>query len=187
MIIKCDKCVLRQWRHSDLENLVKNANNLKIANNMRDIFPFPYTIDDGKFWIEIAGNEDPVCNFAITVDNEAIGGIGLTLGQDIERISAEVGYWLGENYWEQGITSSALKGIVEYGFEELKLNRIFAKPLENNIASRRVLEKNGFTLEGILRKSVIKSSKIIDSCGSKNRRFFSTGKIYNQALYAIIR
>jgi [ribosomal protein S5]-alanine N-acetyltransferase len=168
MRIKCDKCVLRRWKPSDLENLVENANNYHIAINMRDIFPFPYKIEDGKIWIKIASAEDPHCNFAITVNNEAIGGIGLTLGEDIERISAEVGYWLGEKYWGHGITSSALKGILNYGFNDLGLGRIFAKPLEHNLASRKVLEKNGFKMEGILNRSVIKS-----------------GKIYNQTLYAV--
>ncbi|MGF7118890.1 GNAT family N-acetyltransferase [Methanobacterium oryzae] len=168
MTIKCDKCILRKWKPSDLENLIKNANNLNIANNLRDGFPFPYTHDHGRQWIEIAKNNN--CFFAITVNDEAVGGIGLTLGEDIERISAEVGYWLGEEYWGKGITSLALKGIIDYGFNSLKLERIFAVPLENNIGSRRVLEKNGFVLEGILRKSVIKS-----------------GKIHNQALYAIIK
>ncbi|MDI6725056.1 MAG: GNAT family protein [Methanobacterium sp.] len=168
MIIKCDKCILRSWRHSDFESLVKNANNLNIASNLRDGFPFPYTHDHARQWIEIAKNNNFF--FAITVDNEAVGGIGLTIGEDIERISAEVGYWLGEKHWGKGITSSALKGIVDYGFSDLELERIFAVPLEQNIASRRVLEKNGFKLEGILRRSVIKN-----------------GKIYNQALYAVIR
>jgi RimJ/RimL family protein N-acetyltransferase len=167
MRIKCDRCVLRRWEPSDLESLVENANNYHIAVNMRDLFPFPYTIEDGRMFIEIVSNENRNCFFAITVNNEAIGGIGLTLGEDIEKISAEVGYWLGEKYWGNGITSSALEGILDYGFNELGLERIFAKPLEHNLASRRVLEKNGFKLEGILNRSVIKS-----------------GKIYNQALYA---
>jgi RimJ/RimL family protein N-acetyltransferase len=168
MIIKCDKCILRKWKPSDLESLVKNANNLNISSNLRDGFPFPYTYDHGRQWIEIAKDND--CFFAITVDDEAVGGIGLTPGEDIERISAEVGYWLGEEHWGKGIASSALKGIINYGFNEFKLERIFAVPLEQNNASRRVLEKNSFVLEGILRRSVIKS-----------------GKIYNQALYAKIR
>lgn len=168
MIIPCDKCILRNWKYSDIDNLVKNANNLNIARNMRDLFPFPYTTDDGRQWLEIAGKSEN--NFAITVNNKAIGGIGLSPGEDIERISAEVGYWLGEEHWGKGIVSSALNGIIKYGFNELNLKRIFAAPFEQNIGSRRVLEKNGFILEGILRKSVIKS-----------------GKIYNQALYAIIK
>lgn len=168
MIIKCDKCILRNWKYSDLANLVKNANNPNIACNMRDGFPYPYTVNAGKQWIQLAENNDVI--FAITVNDEAIGSIGLNIGEDIERISAEVGYWLGEDYWGKGIASSALKGIVEYGFNELRLERIFAVPIEHNIASRRVLEKNGFILEGILRKSVIKFDKI-----------------YNQALYAIIK
>lgn len=168
MIIECSKCTLREWKHSDLENLVENANNINIASNMRDGFPFPYTSEHGRQWIEIA--KDNNCFFAIKVENEAVGGIGLTQGKDIERISAEVGYWLGETHWGKGIISSALKGVVDYGFNELKLERIFAVPLEQNTASRRVLEKNGFDLEGILRSSVIKFDKI-----------------HNQALYARIK
>lgn len=109
-------------------------------------------------------------HLAITVHDEAVGSIGLNIGKDIERISAEVGYWLGEKHWRKGILSSALKGIIEYGFPELKLERIFAVPLEGNIASIRVLENNGFVLEGILRRSDIKY-----------------GLIYNQALYAKIK
>lgn len=170
MIIKCDKCVLRKWKESDLKSLVKYANNYKIARNMRDLFPHPYTLNDGQVWIKIANNNEFGHYFAITIDNEAIGSIGLTIGTDIERISAEVGYWLGEEHWGKGITSSALKGIVDYGFNELNLERIFAVPLEENIASIRVLEKNDFKIEGILRNSVIKRDKI-----------------HNQALYAKIR
>lgn len=170
MIIKCDKCILRQWKNSDIESLAENANNHRIAVNMRDLFPHPYTIEDAKTWIELTNNDETKSNFAITVNDKAVGGIGLALGEDIEKISAEVGYWLGENYWGKGITSSALNGIVNYGFNDLGLKRIFAKPLEHNMASRKVLEKNGFKLEGILNKSVIKE-----------------GKIHNQALYATIQ
>jgi ribosomal-protein-alanine N-acetyltransferase len=170
MIIKCDKCILRKWKHSDLESLVKNANNYKIARNLRDIFPYPYTIEDGKEWIEFTQNEDWGYNFAIALNDKAVGGIGLIIGKDMERKSSEVGYWLGENYWGQGIASSALKCIVKFAFNKLNIERIFAVPLEQNIASRRVLEKNGFDLEGILRNSAVK-----------------TGKMYNQALYAKIR
>ncbi|MGB9936815.1 MAG: GNAT family N-acetyltransferase [Methanobacterium sp.] len=168
MIIECDNCILRSWKPSDIENLVKNANNLKIASNMRDGFPFPYTLAHGRHWISVAMNNSNF--FAITVDDEAIGGIGIAIGEDIERISAEVGYWLGEEYWGKGIVSSALKGMVNYCFQELDLQRIFAVPLEHNHTSRRVLEKSGFELEGILRKSVIKF-----------------GEIHNQALYAVIK
>jgi RimJ/RimL family protein N-acetyltransferase len=170
MIINCDNCVLRRWKYSDLRSLVENANNFNIARNMRDEFPFPYTTDDGKEWIDFAQNKNLGYNFAISINKKAIGGIGLTIGDDIERKSAEVGYWLGEKYWGNNFTSSALKGIVVYAFKDLKLERIFATPFERNIASRRVLEKNDFILEGVLRKSVIKYNKL-----------------YDQALYARIR
>ena len=170
MIIKCDKCTLRKWKTSDLENLVKNANNYNVASTLRDAFPYPYTVEDGKEWIEFAGNEEWGHNFAITTDDKAIGCIGLIVGKDIERKSSEVGYWLGEDHWGKGIASSAMEGIVKFAFTNLKLERIFAVPLEHNIASRKVLEKNDFILEGILRNSVFKS-----------------GKFHNQALYARIR
>ncbi len=170
MIIKCDKCILRKWKPSDLDDLVENANNYNVSSTMRDAFPHPYTVEDGKEWIAFAGNEEWGHNFAITIDNKAIGGIGLIIGKDIEQKSSEVGYWLGEDRWGKGIASSALKGIVKFAFNDLKLERVFAVSFENNIASRRVLEKNNFVLEGILRNSVVKS-----------------GKIHNQALYAIIR
>jgi len=170
MIINCDKCLLRKWEFSDLSSLVANAHNPRVAANMRDGFPYPYTTEDGDEWITVARSDDPLQNFAITIDNQAVGGIGLAPGEDIERISAELGYWLGEKYWGKGITSSAVKGILEYGFNELGLERIFAKPFEHNTASRRILEKNDFKLEGILRRSAIKR-----------------GKIYNQALYAKIK
>jgi RimJ/RimL family protein N-acetyltransferase len=170
MIIKCEKCVLRKWNNNDLQNLIKHANNAQIASNMRDGFPHPYTIEKGEEWLEIASSNESAHNFAITQDNEAIGGIGLEVGHDIERISAETGYWLGEEYWGQGIVSSALKGILDYGLNNLKLERIYATPFDHNIPSRKVLEKNGFILEGIMRRSVIKQ-----------------GKIYNKALYSIIR
>jgi ribosomal-protein-alanine N-acetyltransferase len=135
---------------------------------MRDGFPHPYTVNSGVHWINFAQNSNSI--FAITINDKAIGSISLQQHSDIERLSAEVGYWIGEDYWGNGITSSALEGIVNYGFKELKLQRIFAVPLEQNIASRRVLEKNEFLLEGILRKSVIKFNEI-----------------YNQALYAKIK
>jgi len=170
MRIKCDNCVLRMWNREDVESLVKNANNPRIATNMRDGFPHPYTTLHGEDWITVARNDNHLHNFAITIHNQAVGGIGLAPGEDIERISAELGYWLGEKYWGKNITSSAIKGILEYGFNELGLERIFAKPMEQNTASRRVLEKNSFKLEGIMEKSCIKN-----------------GKIFNQALYAIIK
>ncbi|MDP1552324.1 MAG: GNAT family N-acetyltransferase [Methanobacteriaceae archaeon] len=170
MIIKCKKCVLRKWEISDIPNLVKYANNPKIADNMRDSFPNPYTLKKGKEWLKIVDSDQYTHNFAITLNGKAVGGVGLVIGKDIEKISAEAGYWLGEDYWGQGIVSSALGGLLKYGFHDLKLERIFSTPFDHNIASRKVLENNDFILEGILRKSVIKNENI-----------------YNKALYAITR
>lgn len=170
MIIETDKCLMRMWEYSDLDSLVSNANNHKIADNMRDIFPYPYTNGDGEKWINFVQDQEPTTDFALVFEGVAVGGIGLNIGNDIERLSAELGYWIGEKYWGMGLASEAVKGIVKYGFKDLELERIFAKPFEQNTASRRVLEKNGFILEGILINSAIKSDKIV-----------------NQRLYAITK
>ena len=105
MIIKCKKCVLRKWKISDIPNLVNYANNPKIASNMRDRFPNPYTLKKGKEWLKTVYNDKCAHNFAITLNDKAVGSIGLVIGKDIEKISAETGYWLGEEYWGQGIVS----------------------------------------------------------------------------------
>ena len=159
MRIECDRCVLREWNPGDVESLVENANNYSIAFNMRDQFPSPYTLEDGKSWIKVTSSPGKNFFLAITLDDVAVGGIGLTLGEDIERISAEVGYWLGEKYWGKGITSSAIKGIVDYGFTELGLERIFAKPFEHNTASRKVLEKMVLNWRALWKKVVLKTAK----------------------------
>lgn len=170
MIVETAKCLMRGWEYSDLDDLVVNANNQKIAVNMRDIFPYPYTHGDGEKWIDFVQNQEPTTDFAVVFEGVAVGGIGLNIGQDIERLSAELGYWIGEKHWGMGLASEAVKGIVKYGFKDLELERIFAKPFEQNTASRRVLERNGFILEGVLQSSVIKFDKI-----------------FNQTLYAITK
>ena len=101
-------------------------------------------------------------HFAIEVHGEATGGIGLELGSDIERRSAEVGYWLGEAFWGKGITTAAVRALTGYGFEALNLTRIFAVPFASSSASIRVLEKCGYIREGIMRRSAVKEGVVID-------------------------
>lgn len=162
MEIRLSKCAIRQWRSGDEESLVRHANNHKIWRNLRDAFPHPYAMADAKAWIEQAGRESPVLNFAIEMDGEAAGGVGLMLQTDVFRRSAEIGYWLGEEFWGRGIVTEAVSALVEYGFASFDLVRIYAGVFEWNTASMRVLEKAGFQFEGRMRKAVTKDGQIID-------------------------
>jgi [ribosomal protein S5]-alanine N-acetyltransferase len=153
---------LREWQPGDEQALVKYANNRKIWLNVRDQFPHPYTLDDAKWWISHAA-EKPGTNFAVINGSEAIGGIGLVLQDDIYRRSAEIGYWLGEPFWGRGIATVVLGAMSKHAFASFDLVRLYATVFEWNPASRRVLEKNGFQLEGILRNSITKDGQTIDS------------------------
>lgn len=102
----------------------------------------------------------PPLDFAIAPGGEAVGGIGLVPGVDIERVSAEVGYWLGRTVWGRGLASAALRSITRYAFDVLGLERVFALPFEANAASARVLVKAGYRLEGVLRSAAIKEGRV---------------------------
>ena len=146
----------------DLPNLVKNANNINVWNNLRNYFPHPYTEEHAKSWIESAMLESPAMNFAIDMDGEAIGGIGLIFNTDVYIMSAEIGYWIGEDYWGKGIATEAIRQMIEYSFYYFDIVRIYAEVFENNKSSMRALEKNGFYLEGVRRKSVLKNNTLMD-------------------------
>ena len=162
MKLPFDQWKIRSFNLQDKAALVKYANNYNVWINLRDSFPFPYTPKDAKAWVYHALNQKPECNFAIADDWEVIGGIGLVLQRDVHRLSAEVGYWLGEPFWGKGIISRALPVFTEYAFSHYDLVRIYASVFEWNRASARVLEKAGYTFEGRLRKSVLKDGHVID-------------------------
>lgn len=153
---------LRKWELSDIESLSQNANDIEIWNNVRDGFPHPYTTDDAKAFISSTTRKKRIEDFSIIVDNKAVGGIGFVPLTDVERLSAEIGYWIGRPYWNKGIVSSALNNVIEYIFKNTEIIRLFASTYEFNIASAKVLEKAEFRKVGILRKAAIKNDKIID-------------------------
>jgi RimJ/RimL family protein N-acetyltransferase len=155
-------CVIRPWRASDVDSLVAHANNRKIWINLRDRFPHPYTARDGRTFIRAARKMQPETFFAIAVNGAAVGGIGFVMLQDVERVSAEVGYWLGEPFWGRGIVTEALIAVTEYAIEQHRLTRLFALPFAFNTASCRVLEKAGYLLEARLRRSAIKDGSVVD-------------------------
>jgi RimJ/RimL family protein N-acetyltransferase len=162
MRLQLSTCEVRSWRAADLPSLVRYANNQNIAMNLRDRFPHPYTRADGQRFIRAMHHADPETAFAIVVDGEAAGGIGFVLQQDVDRASAEIGYWLGEPFWGRGITTEALVGVTRYAIDTHGLTRLFAVPFAHNTASCRVLEKAGYVLEARLRRSAIKDGRILD-------------------------
>lgn len=157
---------LEKWSEDFIGSVAHHANNPAIAANLRNAFPHPYTYADAEGYVRFCMNadEDRQCTRAIVVDGEAVGSIGIFLKDDVYCKSAELGYWLGESFWGKGIMSEAVKQLCAQGFECYDLVRIFAEPYAHNTGSRRVLEKAGFALEGILKKSVYKNGTIFDSC-----------------------
>lgn len=129
---------------------------------MRDAFPRPFTVERAREFIASARTTKPETRFAIEVDGAAVGGIGIALHSDIERVSAELGYWLGESFWGRGIMTEAVRALTRHAIETFQLTRVFAVPFESNVASHRLLEKAGYSLEGRLRRCAIKEGKVID-------------------------
>ena len=146
----------------DLDSLVKHANNFKIARFMTDKFPHPYTTEDGKAFISFVGHGSPANILAITVEDEAVGGIGLHPQMDVYRRNMELGYWLAEPFWGKGIVSSAIREMVQYGFSHWDVTRIFARPFGSNTASQKVLMKAGFTLEAKIKEGIFKNGEFQD-------------------------
>lgn len=161
---------LRPWTIEDLTSLVKYANNWNIARFMTDKFPHPYTEENGRSFIAFANHDNPIHIFAIDVNGEAVGGIGVHPQDDILRTNAELGYWLAEPFWGQGIISAAIPRMVQFAFETYPIKRVFARPFGTNLASQRVLEKNGFVLEARLEKILVKAGEELDELHYAIRR-----------------
>ncbi|MCO5278056.1 MAG: GNAT family N-acetyltransferase [Saprospiraceae bacterium] len=163
--------ILRPWKASDINSLIKYANNWNIAKNLTNQFPHPYTIQDGKAFIEYATKDEPIHIFAIEVNQEAVGGIGIHPQSDIFIKNAEIGYWLGEPFWGHGIVSKAIKQIVQFGFSTFDIERIFARPYGTNVASQKILEKNNFLLEGRYNNILYKNGEYLDELIYAIRRY----------------
>jgi RimJ/RimL family protein N-acetyltransferase len=156
-------CVIRPWALDDAVAVQRHANNRKIWLNLRDIFPHPYTLQDAHAFLGSVLKEAPTTTFAVANGSEAIGCIGLRLGTDVHRKTAEMGYWLGEPFWGRGIMSEAVQEFTRWAFDAFELQRIFAESFEANKASGRVLEKAGFACEGRMRANVYKDGKVLSS------------------------
>ncbi len=157
-----DHILVRSWRREDAERLAQYANNRNVSINLRDGFPYPYASADAEGYIDFVTTADPETAFAIANEDGVIGGIGLVLGADVHRKTAELGYWLAEPFWGKGIMSRVVNAFVDWAFREFELHRVFADPYSSNPASARVLEKTGFALEGVKRCSAVKDGVVLD-------------------------
>ena len=150
-----NKFSLRPLMDNDADSLARQLNNKKVWDNLRDALPYPYTSQDAAWFINFQQNDPLLTCYGIVVDGEVVGNIVFTRSEDIERFTAEVGYYIGEDYWGQGIMSAALSEAVEDYFKTTEVVRLFATPFDYNKASAKVLEKAGFTLKCIFTKGII--------------------------------
>lgn len=162
MKLMIGKYMIRNWQTGDASSIANYANNKKIWVNLRDGFPYPFQLSDAETFLSKVAQQNPRTSFAIADDKEAIGSIGLMLGKDVHRFTAEMGYWLAEPFWNKGIMSKVVIRFTEFAFKKFALNRIFAEPYIENTASVRVLEKAGFDLEGTLQANVFKDGRVLD-------------------------
>lgn len=162
LYLNTDKCVIRPWKKGDEPSLVRHADNRNVWMGVRDTFPSPYTVGDANAWVNVATRalRDEV--WAIDVAGFAVGGISLRPDEGVHRFNAEIGYWLGEEFWGRGIATAAVRALTRYGFEAQGLVRLYAAVFEGNRASMRVLEKCGYEHEGTLRASAFKAGRFVD-------------------------
>ncbi|MGX5730944.1 GNAT family N-acetyltransferase [Pseudoxanthomonas beigongshangi] len=160
--IEGDGFRLRPWRAEDARWLLRHANDAQVVRGLSERFPHPYRREDA--WRFLAGEvvdlTDPV--FAIDIDGRACGGIGAHPRQGERSGSAELGYWLGRRYWGQGLMSRIVSAYVPWVMDQLQLHRMQANVLDINPASARVLLKNGFQEEGLLRQAIRKDGQLHD-------------------------
>lgn len=157
-------CKLRSWRIEDAADLAGAINNTKVLNNLRDGLPYPYTVSDAQGFITamLAAERDSTFAFAITIDDRAVGSIGVFRQSNIHSKTAEMGYYVAESCWGQGVGTGAIQQMCDFIFENTNIIRIFAEPFAHNLASCRILEKCGFICEGTLRKNAVKNGEVID-------------------------
>lgn len=157
-------CKIRKWELSDAVDLASALSNIKVQGNLRDGLPYPYTEQDGVDYISsmLSTDENKTFAFAVTADDKVIGSIGIFRQENIHKQTAELGYYIAEEYWGRGIMTEAVKKACKYVFNKSDIIRIYAEPFAHNAASCRVLEKAGFRYEGTLRSNAVKNGKIID-------------------------
>lgn len=162
MEIKGSKFTLRHWQSADAPALQKHANNPKVPAYLLDRFPSPYSLADAEAFIDLMLNQLTITNFAIEINGEVAGGIGLDFRADVYRKSPLIGYWLSEQYWGHGIMTEVVKLVTDYAFNNFDVICVLALIFSKNTGSMRVLEKAGYVQQGVIKQSVIKAGEIMD-------------------------
>ena len=159
-----NNCIIREWELSDAKKLSELLNNKKILDNLRDGLPYPYTTTAAIGYIisMLGADKNCVFPFAIEYNGELVGSISVFRQENIHSKTAELGYYIGEKFWNKGIATTAIKLICNYIFENTDIIRIYAEPFARNTASCRALEKSGFVLEGVLTANAVKNGIIED-------------------------
>jgi RimJ/RimL family protein N-acetyltransferase len=165
MEIFLEGIILRPWAITDAPQLALIADNKNISDNIRDGLPNPYSEKDARDWLNLILPENfPPRFFSISADGQIVGSIGIVTKTNIYRKNVEIGFFLSEKFWGQGIMTKAIRAVRSYAFETFDIVRIYAEVFSDNIASRRALEKAGFRLEATLKNSIIKNDKLKDCC-----------------------
>jgi ribosomal-protein-alanine N-acetyltransferase len=162
MRLELTRCTVRPWLATDVDALSRHANNRRVSIHLRDRFPFPYEREHARKFLDWLVQQPVITVWALEVDGEASGGIGIEQKTDVERVSAEIGYWLGESCWGRGVVTEALQAVTAEVFRTFDVTRLYALPFADNPASVRVLEKAGYVREGHMRQSAIKEGRIRD-------------------------
>jgi [ribosomal protein S5]-alanine N-acetyltransferase len=152
----------RSYNLDYADNFAHIRNNPSILDNGYDKTPNPFTKQDAINFINIQLGKKPPQRFLIFYNNELAGEIGITIQDDVHRLCAEIGYFIAEPFWGKGLATEAIKKMTEYSFATFEIIRIIAGVFAFNKASMKALEKNGYYLESIRKKSVIKNGQIID-------------------------
>lgn len=154
--------MLRRFVVGDRDSIVEEADNRAIWRNLTHRFPHPYTVADADWWIAHCAEQDPPGDLAIEVDGRAIGSCGIEVGQGIGQRTGHIGYWIGERYWGRGIGTAVVQALIVYAWATFDVDRLQAEVFAGNAASARVLQKNGFHLEGTRHKAISKDGRLID-------------------------
>ncbi|MEP1382867.1 MAG: GNAT family protein [Paraglaciecola sp.] len=155
---------LREFIESDAESLAENANNPNVSRYLREVFPYPYTLEAAKWWVAEGYKLGNSLNLAIDLNGKCIGGAGFNFFENELRYSCEMGYWLGENHWGKGYATEVIALLKKMAFSNYEVARLYAPVVGDNVASKRVLEKNEFVLEGVLKKHLFLRGAFYDEC-----------------------
>lgn len=155
-------CFIRPWHIGDEASLAQQGDNPNVARYLVATFPRPYTLQDAQGWISSCSESRPPMNLAIEYRGAAIGGVGGRLGAGEMRKTMTFGYWIGEAFWGRGIATGVVAAYVPYAFASFNVERIEAHVFAPNLASARVLEKCGFSMEGRLARRIVVEEQMVD-------------------------